>query len=71
MLTGSQDRVAVTASSSRLGVSIQIGEVVATVAGPAPAGVMGRTEPQVRAAAMRLAVRALEVAQQEVAQDQA
>ncbi len=64
------DRVAVTASGSRLGVSIRIGEVVVTVAGSAPAGVMGQSEAQVRLAALRLAARALEVAQQEIAQEQ-
>ncbi len=67
---GSKDRVAVTAGAERLGVSIQIGEVVVTVAGPAPSGVMGQTEAQVRIAALRLAARALEVAQQEIAQEQ-
>ena len=63
--------MAVTAGERRLGVSIQIGDVVVTVAGPAPAGVMGQSEAQVRAAALRLASRALEVAQQEIAQEQA
>ena len=36
------ERVAVTACARRLGVSIRIGDVVVTVAGPAPAGVMGQ-----------------------------
>ena len=69
MSTGAADRVAVTASASRLGVSSQIGDVVVTIAGPAPAGVLTQTEAQVRAAALRLAARALEVAQQEIAQE--
>lgn len=64
-----QERVAVTASASRLGVSIQIGDVVVTVAGPPPVGVMGQGEAQVRGAALRLAARALEVALQEIAQE--
>ena len=66
-----KDRVAVTAGGRRLGVSVQIGDVVVTIAGPAPAGVMGQSEPQVRIAALRLAARALEVAAQEIAQEQA
>ena len=68
---GARERVAVTAGERRLGVSIQIGDVVVTVAGPAPAGVMGRGEAEVRAAALRLAARACEVALQEIAQEQA
>ena len=66
-----RDRVQVTAGERRLGVSIQIGDVTVTVAGPAPVGVMGQTEAQVRVAALRLAARALEVAQQEIAEEQA
>lgn len=69
MSAGAVDRVAVTASASRLGVSIQIGDVVVTITGAAPAGVLNQTEAQVRAAALRLAARALEVAQQEIAQE--
>ena len=70
MSTNTRDRVAVTAGERRLGVSIQIGEVVVTIAGPAPPGAMERTEEQVRSAALRLASRALEVAHQEIAQEQ-
>ena len=68
---GAKERVAVTAAERRLGVSIQIGDVLVTVAGPAPAGVMGRSEAEVRAAALRLAARAFEVALQEITQEQA
>ena len=65
------DRIKVTADARRLGVSIQIGDVVVTVSGRAPAGMMQQGESQVRAAALRLASRALDVAQQEIASEPA
>ena len=59
-----------TAGPRRLGVSIQIGEVVVTVAGPAPAGVMDLGEAHVRAGPQRRPARALGGAQPELAQEQ-
>ncbi len=65
------ERVVVTAGGRRLGVSIQIGDVTVTVAGAAPKDVVGQSEASIRSAALRLAARALEVAQQEIRQEQA
>ena len=64
------DRVTVRISSSQLSVVVRIGDVVVTVAGPALRESSNQTESQVRSAALRLATRALDVAQQEIAQEQ-
>ena len=64
------DRVTVTTSDARLSVLVTIGDVVVTVAGPALREISNQTEAQVRSAALRLATRALDVAQQEIAQEQ-
>lgn len=69
-LEQTNERVMVTASGRRLGVSVQIGDVVVTVTGPAAKDVIGQSEDVVRTAALRLAGRALEVAQQEIRQEQ-
>ncbi len=64
------ERVVVTANGRTSGVSIQIGDVVVTVSAPAPRDVMNQSEDVVHNAALRLASRALEVAQQEIRQEQ-
>ena len=59
-----------TVGGARLGVSIHIGEAVDTVADPAPAGFTSQNAAQARAGALRLPARALDVAQQEITQEQ-
>ena len=68
--TTKNERVEVTASAGRLAVFIQIGDVVVAVGCAAPKDMADLNEAQARTAALRLASRALEVAQQEIGQEQ-
>ena len=65
------ERVVVNAGEGTLGVVVTMGETVVTVQAPSPAGLAGFTEGHARGTALRIAARALEVAAQEIAQEQA
>ena len=59
-------RVQVTASETKLGVTLTLGDVQVALTLPAPPGLACLTPEQVRALALRQARRALEVARQEL-----
>ena len=64
------DRISVTASATTLGVSMHLGDTVVALTLPAPKG-LGDVQPDAaRAVALRLASRALDVAQEELRQAQ-
>ena len=60
----------VSASARVVGVTVTMGNTIVTVQAPAAPGIMALSEAKARAAALRAAARALEVAAQEVAQEQ-
>ena len=59
-------RVQVTASETKLGVTLTLGDVQVALTLPAPPGLASLTLEQVRTLALRQARRALEVARQEL-----
>ena len=59
-------RVQVTASETKLGVTLTLGDVQVALTLPAPPGLASLTPEQVRTLALRQARRALEVARQEL-----
>ncbi len=59
-------RVRVTASETKLGVTLTLGDVQVALTLPAPLGLASLTPEQVRTLALRQARRALEVARQEL-----
>ena len=64
------DRIAVTASTRTLGVSITMGDTLVALTLAAPSNVRDLDEAGLRAAALRLASRALDVSQEELRQEQ-
>lgn len=60
------ERIHVTASARKLGITLTMGEVQVAVSLPAPDGVQALTVEQLRALAIRHARRALEVAREEL-----
>ena len=63
------ERIIVTGNARTVGASMTIGEVVVAITLPSPAGFASMSETAARAAAVRLAQRALTVAQEELEQE--
>lgn len=62
-----EDRIHVVTGPSTLGVTLALGETLITVKSPRPPGSLQLSEEHLRATALRLAQRALEVGQEELA----